>query len=189
MYKILVIVDMQNDFLDEKVLGNKDCREVVRRIVEKLQQERYQEIILTRDTHEDNYLETQEGRKLPVRHCIRGTPGWEIADAIQEAVKKAAGEEETSGGQSDTIVRTIDKPTFGSLALADEIALASSREETSVELVGVCTGICVISNALLIKAKSPEVPVAVDASCCACVTPQSHQTALDAMKLCQIEIK
>jgi nicotinamidase-related amidase len=130
-------------------------------------------VIFTRDTHEDNYMETQEGRNLPVVHCVRGTKGWEIRPELEALRKDPA----------------IDKPTFGS----DELGMLLRKENEkepiqSVTLVGLCTDICVISNAMLIKAFLPEVEIIVDESCCAGVTPESHRTALEAMKMCQIHI-
>ena len=127
------------------------------------------EVVFTRDTHQKNYLQTQEGKNLPVVHCILGSRGWQISDKLDV-------------GKS----RIFDKPSFGSLDLADYVATLNDLEE--IELVGLCTGICVISNAFILKAKLPEVKVSVDSSCCACVTPESHATALSAMKLCQVNV-
>lgn len=171
--KILVVVDMQNDFIDG-ALGTPEAVEIVDRVRAKAEQ--YQKdgdcVIYTRDTHPENYLETQEGRKLPVVHCVKGTKGWEIADKLY-----------LQGCE------VLDKPTFGSIALAERVAsLCEANEVASVELIGLCTDICVISNALLLKARLPELPILVDASCCAGVTCASHQNALDAMKMCQIEV-
>lgn len=170
MKKLLVVVDMQKDFIDGS-LGTKEAQEIVSAVAEKI--EAYQaagdEVVFTYDTHEENYLDTQEGKKLPVVHCIKGTPGWELDQALQKYEGKR-----------------FEKPTFGSRSLAE---WASFQEFEEVELVGLCTDICVISNALLLKAYMPEMPVAVDASCCAGVTPASHNNALEAMKMCQIEIR
>ena len=130
-------------------------------------------VFATRDTHEENYLETAEGKKLPVRHCIRGTEGWQIRQEISDLLTEAP----------------VDKVTFGSRELVKK--LEQIQEETSIEsitLIGICTDICVISNAMLCKAFLPEVPVQVDASCCAGVTVESHMQALEAMKMCQIDI-
>lgn len=172
---VLVVVDMQNDFIDG-ALGTKEAVEIVPRVAEKIKGFNGW-ILYTRDTHGENYLDTQEGRKLPVAHCIRGTKGWELHPQI-EAFRKEP---------------PIDKPTFGSVRLGE---LLKARDEElrsegnpgieSVTLVGLCTDICVISNALLVKAYLPEVPVSVDASCCAGVTPESHEAALGAMRMCQI---
>lgn len=175
--KILVVVDMQKDFTSG-ALGNKECEGVVPKIVDIINTEDFDNIILTRDTHQSNYLETQEGKHLPVTHCIEGTDGWEIRDEIMCAV----------GNKKHSI---INKPTFGSVNLATALGCISADEQNKydITLVGVCTGICVISNTLLLKAYLPEARIAVRANACACITPESHKTALDAMKLCQIEIE
>lgn len=174
--KILVVIDMQNDFTSG-VLGNKECEEVVPKIVDIINKEDYDEIYLTRDTHTDNYLKTQEGKKLPVKHCIKGTEGWQIRKEIMDAVK-------------DKLFYIIDKPAFGSLKLAEDIKTAYEAKQKNLEiiLVGVCTGICVISNAMILKAALPEAVITVKKDACACVTPESHKTALDAMKMCHINI-
>ena len=175
--KVLVVVDMQKDFTSG-ALGNKECEGVVPKVVDIINNEAFDEIILTRDTHQSNYLETQEGKKLPVEHCIEGSDGWQIRDEIISAV----------GDKKHSI---IDKPTFGSVTLAMALNCVPNeiKKDYDITLVGVCTGICVISNALLLKAYLPEAKIAVRADACACVTPESHKTALEAMKLCQIEIK
>lgn len=169
MRKLLVVVDMQNDFVDGS-LGTKEAKEIVANVVEKIKDAREEEtdILFTRDTHQENYLDTQEGRKLPVVHCVEGTHGWEIIGVLKPYVTKV-----------------LDKPTFGSTVLAH---FASRREYTDIELVGLCTDICVVSNALLLKAALPEAHISVDASCCAGVTPKSHEAALTTMQMCQIEI-
>ena len=169
--KILVVVDMQNDFIDG-ALGTKEAKAIVPNVIEKIKG--FDGIVLaTRDTHKKNYLETQEGRLLPVEHCIEGTFGHEIRDEIDALLTD----------------EPIDKPTFGSVALGEKLA-AMNRENKieSVTFVGLCTDICVISNALLAKAFLPEAPIFVDAKCCAGVTPESHERALSAMKACQIGI-
>lgn len=170
--KILVVVDMQNDFIDG-ALGTKEAEAVVPKVVEKIKGFDGR-VIATRDTHEEDYLETQEGRKLPVRHCIRGTDGWEIRPEIQELIKELP----------------MDKKTFGCLDLGNVLQKYDEWQERieSVTLIGLCTDICVISNAMVVKAALPEAAVIVDASCCAGVTPESHRQALEAMKACQIEI-
>lgn len=168
--KLLVVIDMQNDFIDG-ALGTAEAVAIVDNVAAKIRAARAAGHLVwfTRDTHLENYLETQEGRNLPVPHCIRGTAGWEISPALEVG---------------DSVV--IDKPTFGSVELAQKVALLENLE--AVELVGLCTDICVISNAMLIKAQLPELPVSVDASCCAGVTPASHANALSAMKMCQIAV-
>lgn len=174
--KILIVVDMQNDFVTG-VLGTKEAVAVVPKVKKRILNGMAQgeAVLFTRDTHEQNYLETQEGKKLPVPHCIRGTEGWEIVDALQGYAINTA---------------PIDKPAFGSLDLCGILQIIDGQ--TSVEkitLVGLCTDICVISNAMLLKAALPEAEIAVDASCCAGVTPESHAIALAAMAACQISIE
>lgn len=174
---ILVVVDMQNDFIDG-ALGTAEAAAIVPAVAEKIK--RFEgRILFTRDTHSTDYLNTQEGRLLPVTHCVEGTAGWKIRPEIDAL-------------RTET---PIDKPTFGSTALgtllkAQDVDLRAQGKAgiESVTLIGLCTDICVISNALLIKAFLPEVPIFVDASCCAGVTPQSHQNALEAMRMCQIQI-
>ena len=164
---VLVVVDMQNDFVNG-ALGTKEAEQIVPHVVERVVDgmNRGETILFTRDTHEPCYLETQEGKNLPVPHCVRGTDGWKIIP------------------QGRTI---LDKPTFGSAELG--MLLTEMNEKDAIEkitLIGLCTDICVISNTLLVKAFLPEVPVAVDAKCCAGVTPESHRNALAAMKVCQV---
>ena len=168
--KILAVIDMQNDFIDGS-LGTKEAENIVPAVAEKIKsfKNSEDEIVFTRDTHHENYLSTMEGKKLPVVHCVKNTKGWEISDKLDT---------------SDCTI--IDKPTFGSYDLAEFIAGNPQIDE--VVLVGLCTDICVISNAMLIKAKLPEIKITVDSSCCAGVTPQSHENALSAMKMCHIDI-
>lgn len=169
MSRLLVVVDMQKDFVDG-ALGSKEAQAIVPHVVEKIKayEEAGQEIVFTLDTHFDNYMDTLEGKKLPVVHCVRGTPGWELMDGLREIQG-----------------RRFEKSTFGSRELADYVMDGGYE---SVELVGLCTDICVISNALLIKAAVLDTPVRVDASCCAGVTPESHGNALRAMGMCHIDI-
>ena len=170
--KSIVVVDMQNDFIDGS-LGTKEAQEMLPRLKDKLKkvvEEGSAELVFTMDTHGKDYLNTQEGKKLPVEHCIKGTQGWEISPELGEFVAKAKA--------------VVEKPTFGSMELIKHLNAADE-----VELVGLCTDICVISNALLIKAAYPEMKVSVDAQCCAGVTPESHANALEAMKMCQVEIR
>lgn len=176
MQKILVVVDMQNDFIDG-ALGTGQAQAIVAGVVKKIESYQGELIFATRDTHGENYMETSEGRHLPVPHCIRGTKGWELREEIAEALNKAG-------------ARIIDKPTFGSETLAETIfeLAAGKEEEQEIELVGLCTDICVVSNALLLKAKMPEALIRVDASCTAGVTPESHEAALLTMKMCQIDV-
>lgn len=173
--KYLIVVDMQKDFITGS-LGTKEAQAILAGVVEKVRT--YEgKVIFTRDTHGADYLDTQEGKKLPVKHCIVNEEGWHLADELKDLQEK-------------TEWRVYDKPTFGSVELASE--LKKESEQTAIEeieLCGLCTDICVISNALLLKAFLPEVPIAVDAKSCAGVTPESHQNALEAMKMCQVEIK
>ena len=173
MRKLLVVVDMQNDFIDGS-LGTAEAVQIVDNVVDEIGKYDVKDVFATRDTHPENYLETQEGRKLPVVHCVKGTKGWEI----NEKVAKALGEAEI-----------IDKPTFGSRKLAEKIEKLAEKEELEVTLIGLCTDICVISNAMVLKAFFPELPIHVDASCCAGVTRESHLQALEAMKVCQMIVE
>lgn len=170
--KILVVVDMQNDFIDG-TLGTKEAVEILSNVQQKIKEYRNSgfPVIFTRDTHEDNYLETQEGRNLPVLHCVYNTKGWQISEQLEVA---------------DSVI--IDKPTFGSTKLAQYIQNHYSDTNLEIELIGLCTDICVISNAIILKAIFPETRIMVDASCCAGVTPDSHKNALESMKMCQISI-
>ena len=163
MQDILVVVDMQNDFIDG-ALGTKEAVAIVPKVEERIRNFKGT-VLFTRDTHESWYLDTQEGKKLPAPHCIRNTEGWQIRNEL------------------------IDKETFGSTDLAAELVAMNIDDKIgSITFVGLCTDICVISNALLVKAALPEVPIIVDAACCAGVTPESHENALNAMKMCQIDI-
>ena len=171
MAKALIVVDMQNDFVTGS-LGTNEAREMLPRLVEKLEnavKEKSCDIIFTQDTHKEDYLNTQEGKFLPVEHCIKGTDGWEIVPELQKFIPQSR------------IV--IEKKTFGSTRLP---SLLKPYEE--VEFVGVCTDICVVSNALLLKAFYPEQLVSVDAACCAGSSPDVHQKALEVMKNCQCKI-
>lgn len=170
--KVLVVIDMQKDFIDG-ALGTKEAEKIVPRVAEKIKGFDGR-ILTTRDTHGEDYLETKEGRNLPVRHCIKGTEGWEICQELKDLIKE----------------KPIDKATFGSMELGRILKEYHEQEESveSITLIGLCTDICVISNAMIVKASLPEVPVIVDAACCAGVTPASHRQALEAMKVCQIAV-
>ena len=163
MKKTLIVIDMQNDFID-MALGTPEAVAIVPKVKAKIDEyiKAGNEIIYTRDTHAENYLETPEGRKLPVEHCIEGTHGWEIADGLERENAKY-----------------IHKPTVGYTGWGEMMF-------DEIEIVGLCTDICVVSNALIIKALVPENNVYVDASCCAGVTPETHNAALATMKMCQI---
>lgn len=165
MKKTLIVVDMQNDFIDE-ALGTKEAVAIVPNVKKKIEEyvRSGDEIIFTRDTHSEDYLETPEGKKLPVKHCIKGSHGWEIADGLYVEGCKI-----------------IDKPNFGWPDWKNE-------NLEKVEIIGLCTDICVVSNALIIKASFPDAEVSVDASCCAGVTPETHEAALATMRMCQIDI-
>ena len=168
--RILVVVDMQNDFVSG-ALGSKEAQAVLPLINERISAA--QDVVYTFDTHTEEYLSTQEGQNLPVIHCVKGTWGHALADGLM--VKDGS--------------KRIEKPTFGSLELGGYVKEVFERGEIdAVELVGVCTDVCVISNALLIKAHCPQLPVSVVASCCAGVTPESHANALKAMEACQVKI-
>lgn len=165
MKKTLIVVDMQNDFID-MALGTPEAVAILPAVKAKIASYAAAgyEILYTRDTHEENYLDTPEGRKLPVKHCIRGTRGWQIADGLYREG-----------------CRIIDKPNFGWPHWQEEAL-------EDVELIGLCTDICVVSNALIIKAAFPDAKVSVDPACCAGVTPETHDAALTTMKMCQIDI-
>ena len=171
MKKLLIVVDMQKDFVDG-ALGSKEAVAIVDNVVKKI--ETFDgDILVTYDTHRENYMETQEGKNLPVPHCIKGTDGWKLDTKVQAALDKRT-------------YSIIEKPTFGSTELPEYIKANYNPEEIEVELIGLCTDICVVSNALLMKANFLETKVSVDASCCAGVTVDSHNAALLTMKMCQV---
>lgn len=172
MRKLLVVIDMQKDFVDG-ALGTKEAVSIVPNVIEKIKTYDKKDVFFTRDTHQANYMQTQEGKNLPVEHCIEGTEGWEIDANIRPL------------SEGTTIV---DKPTFGSTKLARMIKDIADKEDIEIELVGLCTDICVVSNALMLKATMPEVSISVDASCCAGVTPDKHDAALETMRSCQINV-
>ncbi len=170
MKKILIVIDMQVDFVDGS-LGTKEAIAILPNVKKKI--ESFDgEVIFTRDTHYENYLETQEGRNLPVVHCVKDTNGWQIHPELSDLV--------------GTYI--YDKVTFGGKDLPALISNIADGEDFSITLIGLCTDICVISNAMLLKAFYPEVSISVDANCCAGVTIESHNNAIEAMKMCQIEI-
>ena len=177
--KILVIVDMQNDFLTGP-LGNKECEAVVKKVCEVVKNGGYDGVIFTKDTHQADYMSTQEGKKLPVEHCIEGTDGWKVCDDILRAVD----EKFTAKEQKE-----FCKNTFGSVTLGEYLrATYSEGKNLELDFVGVCTGICVINNVSIAKAFCPEAEVNVIENACACVTEQSHKTAIEAMKTFQVNI-
>ncbi len=174
MKRFLIVVDMQKDFVDG-ALGTAEAQAIVPAAAKKIK-DFEGGIFVTFDTHFENYPETSEGRHLPVPHCIKGTEGWLLDKAIAEALLKKQ-------------YTSVEKYTFGADNLPLLIKEAAGEESFSIELIGLCTDICVVSNALLLKAHFPEAEISVDASCCAGVTPKLHRAALDTMKSCQIEIK
>ena len=172
MQNVLIVVDMQNDFIDG-ALGTAEAVSIVSNVKKKI--EGFEGLVLfTRDTHESNYLKTQEGKNLPVPHCIRGTEGWEIRKELD-------------------VLRTnspIDKVTFGSSELGKILCDINKEDEIeSITFIGLCTDICVISNVMIAKAFLPEVPIIVDAKCCAGVSVESHENALNAMEVCQVKVE
>ena len=171
MQHILIVVDMQNDFIDG-ALGTREAQAIVPRVVDKIRGFSGR-VMATRDTHQADYPHTQEGRKLPVPHCVEGTHGWQIHPDVQALLTEPP----------------VDKPVFGSAQLGRMLAEENARAPiASITLVGLCTDICVISNAMILRAFLPETEITVDAACCAGVTPTSHRTALAAMKPCQVRI-
>ena len=174
MKRFLVVVDMQKDFVDGS-LGTKEAQAIVPNVCKKI--ESFEDtIIVTMDTHGKDYMNTREGRFLPVEHCIKDTQGWKLDKAIEEALAK----------KPHTV---LEKPTFGSTRLPDLLEVMAAGQSFEVCFIGLCTDICVVSNALLTKAAFPEADIYVDASCCAGVTPEKHNAALETMKSCQIVIE
>ena len=175
MNKVLIVVDMQNDFIDGS-LGTKEAQGIVPGVLKEIKKD-YSFIYATRDTHPVNYLETNEGRHLPVEHCIKGSEGWQIRKEVEEALREKEHE-------------IVDKPTFGSEVLVEKLKERNAEKEIDeFVFVGLCTDICVVSNALLVKAAFPEKKLTVLKDCCAGVTPESHEAALSTMKMCQIGIE
>ncbi len=173
MRRILVVVDMQKDFVSG-ALGTAQAQAMIPRAAEKIRAFDG-DLFVTFDTHDESYMETREGQKLPVPHCIQGTEGWKLEESIADAL---AGKTYTA----------VPKNTFGSVQLPELVEKLVGEEDFSVTLMGLCTDICVVSNALLLKARFPEKEIVVDGSCCAGVTPESHQAALLTMKMCQIDV-
>lgn len=178
MKRILIVVDMQTDFVDG-ALGTPEAVAILPAVAEKIKAYAADPdgaILVTYDTHETDYMNTSEGKHLPVPHCIKGTEGWALHPAVTAALE----------GVTYT---PVEKPTFGSTELPALVAQTAAGEDFSLELIGLCTDICVVSNTLLLKAHYPEVPISVDAACCAGVTPESHRAALTTMGMCQVEVK
>lgn len=176
--KLLIMIDMQKDFLDG-ALGNPETIAILPAVCERVKQAyaEKREIMFTLDTHFENYMETQEGRKLPVPHCIKDTEGWKLADELWELVKDLPQ------------TRRIEKITFGSNEMPERIEQLWGKSLQEIELIGVCTDICVISNAMILKAFFPEVRITVNEACCAGTSAEAHNRAIEAMKMCQIEMK
>ena len=172
MRKLLLVIDMQTDFVDG-ALGSAEAVEIIPNVLREIAKYEKADIIATRDTHPAEYMETREGRHLPVSHCIKGTPGWELHPAIAPALDGCL---------------VIDKPTFGSTELCEYIVKLAGKEDIEVTFVGLCTDICVVSNAMLIKAALPEIDISVVSDACAGVTPDTHTAALTTMRMCQINI-
>ena len=178
MKRILIVVDMQTDFVDG-ALGTPEAVAILPAVAEKIKAYAADPdgaFLVTYDTHETDYMNTSEGKHLPVPHCIKGTEGWALHPAVTAALEGVA-------------YTPVEKPTFGSTELPALVAQTAAGENFSVELIGLCTDICVVSNTLLLKAHYPEVPISVDAACCAGVTPESHRAALTTMGMCQVEVK
>ena len=178
MKHILIVVDMQTDFVDG-ALGTPEAVGILENITAKIKAYAANPdgvIFVTYDTHAADYMETSEGKHLPVPHCIKGTAGWELHPAVTAALEEVN-------------YIPVEKPTFGSVELPALVGKAAAGEDFSLELIGLCTDICVVSNTLLLKAHYPEVPISVDAACCAGVTPESHEAALTTMRMCQIRVE
>ena len=176
--KVLVVVDMQNDFIDGP-LGNAECQAVVPKVVDVIKNGEWDEIITTHDTHDEKYMNIQEGKNLPIPHCIFPSNGWALIPEVRDAIEE----------KSDASIN-FDKHTFGSIHLSEYLyhKYFSYGNDVEITFVGVCTGICVISNAVIAKSFCPEAKINIVADACACVTPESHKTALEAMKLLQMNI-
>ncbi len=173
MKHFLIVVDMQKDFVDG-ALGTAEALAIVPKVAEKIRQF-HGEIFATLDTHFDDYMNTMEGKKLPVVHCVKETEGWQLDRTVMQAL-------------SEKGYTPVEKLTFGSTALPELIRKAAGEEVFTIELIGLCTDICVVSNALLLKAHFPECDISVDAACCAGVTPELHKAALQTMQSCHIQI-
>lgn len=174
MKHLLVVVDIQKDFVDG-ALGTAEAVAMVENAARKIR-EFEGDIFVTYDTHFENYMESAEGAKLPVPHCIKGTEGWELNETVAQAL-------------ADKKYTAVEKITFGSVELPKLVKEAAGDEDFDITLIGLCTDICVVSNALILKANFPEKEVYVDASCCAGVTVDTHKAALATMKMCQINVE
>lgn len=176
--KILIIVDVQNDFITG-CLGNKETKKVPAKIIKLLKENNYSKVYVTLDTHQENYMETLEGKNLPVKHCVENTDGWKLVPELEEVLKTLPINK----------VVYYTKETFGSLKWEDTSTFLNMHSADKIDICGVCTDICVVSNALILRALHPNTEIDVIADCCAGVTPETHQAALLTMKMCQIGIK
>ena len=173
MRRILIVVDMQKDFIDGS-LGTREAEAIVKGVTDKIKEYKKEDVFATMDTHKDSYLESQEGKNIAVVHGIENTEGWELHPDIAKLIK---------------VENIFKKPSFGSVELANKMLEISKKEDIEIELVGLCTDICVVSNALLIKAFLPEVKISVDSNCCAGVTVEKHNAAIETLRSCQVEIR
>ena len=173
MRQILIVVDMQKDFVDG-ALGTREAAAIVPAVVRKIR-DHDGPIIATYDTHFDAYLQSNEGSHLPVPHCVKGTEGWQLDARVAHVLAEKG-------------YTPVEKHTFGSVDLPALVETAADDDAFTIELVGLCTDICVVSNALLLKAHFPETEIYVDPACCAGVTPESHEAALKTMAMCQIQM-
>lgn len=190
--KVLCVIDMQKDFVDGS-LGTKEAEAIVDNVVNKVKE--YRElgsnektgIFFTLDTHDETYMNTEEGKNLPVEHCIKGTDGWKLFAGVGDIASEIQG-----GKNAKFETAVVEKVTFGSVDLPEIVKKTAAKlgeDIEEIELVGLCTDVCVISNALMLKANFPNIPIFVDAACCAGVTPAGHDTALAAMESCQIHMR
>ena len=182
MYGVLIIIDLQNDFISGS-LGTPEASRIVDYVTERIARSKDELILFTQDTHQADYLRTPEGRKLPVEHCLEGTDGWAIHPKILQAWR----DNRHTVALPDLKDPIFKKPVFGSTALVDFLQ-ARRGEINEIEVLGLCTDICVISNAIMIKNTLPEIKISVNKNGCAGVTPKSHQEALNVMSMCQIEV-
>jgi len=183
--KILIVIDMQKDFIDG-ALGTKEAVAILPNVVKRIEESTRELILFTKDTHGENYLETPEGKKLPVKHCIKGTDGWQINESVLNAWK----ENKTAIIAAESVGNIFEKSVFGSTMLVD--CIRRLHEEcariSEIDIIGVCTDVCVISNAIMLKNYLPDIEISVIENCCAGVTPQGHKEALNTMKMCHINI-
>lgn len=174
MKKILCVIDMQNDFITGS-LGNKEAEKILPSVINKIDSYKLEDVIVTMDTHNDEYLKTHEGRFLPIVHCVKPGDGWKLNEEVYKKVKGCKA--------------IISKPSFGSYMLVDLIDQEYENDkDLTIEIIGLCTDVCVITNALLLRSAFPEVNIILDASCCAGSSPEKHKAALEVMRSCCIEV-